>query len=182
MEFLEAKATTTPVTDAGEFKAVVATYHRTARATRSSPMRSLARSPSGARSAAACLFTGTTTATRSSATSILRKCGRQTTGSRSAVTSTWDDELGRKVWRQLKANRLGFSFGYVTTRSKKRADGGLDLLELDLYEVSATPSPMNNRTRVLSTKGASDDEAILAKSKEAAQKAAQPIRIATFEC
>ena len=51
-----------------------------------------------------------------------------------------------------KANRLGFSFGYVVNKSRKRKDGGRDLLELDLFEVSATPSPMNKPNQVLSTK------------------------------
>jgi HK97 family phage prohead protease len=71
-----------------------------------------------------------------------------------------DDELGRKVWKQLKANRLGFSFGYLATKTRERRDGGRDLLEIDVFEISATPSPMNNMTRVLATKAATDWKAV----------------------
>ena len=40
----------------------------------------------------------------------------------------------------------------MVNKSRKRKDGGRDLLELDLFEVSATPSPMNKPNQVLSTK------------------------------
>jgi HK97 family phage prohead protease len=63
-----------------------------------------------------------------------------------------DTELGQSVWRSIKANRIGFSFGYVATKTRARRGGGRDLLELDIFEVSATPSPANNQTRVLETK------------------------------
>ena len=54
-------------------------------------------------------------------------------------------------------------------------------MQIDVYEISVTPSPMNNRVRLLSTKGV-DDEELLAKSREQAKKAARPVRIASFEC
>jgi uncharacterized protein len=75
-----------------------------------------------------------------------------------------DTDRGREVWRNLKANRVGFSFGYVATKERERSDGGRDLLEIDVYEVSVTPSPMNNRTRVLEAKSMDD-----------------PIRVARFD-
>jgi hypothetical protein len=54
-----------------------------------------------------------------------------------------------ELWVQFM---FGFSFGYVVKSLRKRKDGGRDLLELDVYEISATPSPMNNRTRLLDAK------------------------------
>jgi hypothetical protein len=48
--------------------------------------------------------------------------------------------LGRKVWKSIKANRVGFSFGYAATKTRERRDGARELTELDLFEVSATPS------------------------------------------
>jgi hypothetical protein len=114
-----------------------------------------------------------------------------------------DTERGRTVWRLVKANTVGFSFGYMPTKSRKRSDGGRELLELDIFEISITPSPMNNRTRVLSTKSldiapeligtawdplmATDEDpaVLIAEGKKvlvARQKAMRPIQIATFEC
>jgi Caudovirus prohead serine protease len=52
----------------------------------------------------------------------------------------------------MKSGTLGFSFGYLVTRSRRRDDGTRVIAALDVFEVSATATPMNNRTRVLSTK------------------------------
>jgi hypothetical protein len=40
----------------------------------------------------------------------------------------------------------------------KRADGVREIHRLDVFEVTATPTPMNNGTRVLSTKAVEDDD------------------------
>lgn len=73
------------------------------------------------------------------------------------VADGWIDQntpSGEHAWRQVKAGTLGFSFGYLTLASTKRQGGGRLLTELDVFEVTATPTPMNNDTRVLSWKAA----------------------------
>ncbi len=60
---------------------------------------------------------------------------------------------GQEAWRSFKSRTLGFSFGYLVSKSTDRPGGGKAITELDVFEVSATPTPMNNDTRVLSTKG-----------------------------
>jgi HK97 family phage prohead protease len=67
-----------------------------------------------------------------------------------------DTDLGLKVCKSLKANRLGLSFGYMVKESRELEDRGRELLALDVYEISATPSPANDRTRLLSTKSVED--------------------------
>jgi uncharacterized protein len=67
-----------------------------------------------------------------------------------------ETERGREAWRLLKANSVGFSFGYLATKSHERGDGVRVLDEIDIFEVTITPAPANNRTRVLGLKSASD--------------------------
>lgn len=108
-----------------------------------------------------------------------------------------DDELGRKVWKSLKRGRIAFSFGFLTVKSRERPDGVKELLELDIFEVSVTASPMNNMTRVLSTKSmdepryelpdgiVTDYKGLLdytVKRSQAEEKAARPIQVASFKC
>jgi HK97 family phage prohead protease len=68
-----------------------------------------------------------------------------------------DSEVAREAWRSMRDNRIALSFGYMTVRSAKR-DGITDLLELDLFEVSLTPSPANPQTRILEMKSTAVDE------------------------
>jgi HK97 family phage prohead protease len=71
------------------------------------------------------------------------------------VASGWVDqdvERGRQTWRLMKSGTLGFSFGYKIDDSIRRADGVREIRKLDVFEVSATPTPLNQGTRVLSTK------------------------------
>jgi HK97 family phage prohead protease len=70
-----------------------------------------------------------------------------------------DTDRGRQVWRLMKSGSIGFSFGYITTASK-RADGGRTITALDVFEISATPAPMNADTRVLSTKALDEYDAL----------------------
>lgn len=65
-----------------------------------------------------------------------------------------ESEVGKEAWRSFKARTVGFSFGYLIINATKRASGGRNITELDIFEVTATPTPMNNDTRVLSTKAA----------------------------
>jgi Caudovirus prohead serine protease len=120
------------------------------------------------------------------------------------VASGWVDqttERGAQVWRLMKSGILGFSFGYLITNSVERADGVREIRGLDVFEVSATPTPMNGATRVLSTKSLIDHDPLVDAINEAfakadaAHQAAQlkarsmriarenaPIQIASFEC
>ena len=67
-----------------------------------------------------------------------------------------DSEVAREVWRSVKNNTIGLSFGYLVKADRVRDDGVRELLELDLFEVSLTPVPVNPNTRVLSTKSDSE--------------------------
>jgi HK97 family phage prohead protease len=63
-----------------------------------------------------------------------------------------ESEVAREVWRSMKADALALSFGFLTVKSFDRADGVRELIEIDLFEVSVTPAPMNDDTRFLSLK------------------------------
>lgn len=74
------------------------------------------------------------------------------------VAAGWIDQStdrGQHAWRLVKSGTLGFSFGYLTLAATKRKGGGNHITELDVFEVSATPTPINGDTRVLGWK--SDD-------------------------
>jgi HK97 family phage prohead protease len=62
-----------------------------------------------------------------------------------------DSEVARDVWRSMRANTVGLSFGYLVLESHKRAEYN-DLTELDLFEISITPNPANPNTRILEMK------------------------------
>lgn len=66
-----------------------------------------------------------------------------------------ESTVGIEAWRSFKNGTVGFSFGYLIPDggSTPRDGGGKNITELDIFEVTATPTPMNNDTRVLSTKG-----------------------------
>jgi uncharacterized protein len=73
----------------------------------------------------------------------------------------WIDQStdrGQHVWRLAKSGTIGFSFGYMVVNSSDRKGGGKHITKLDVFEVSATPAPMNPDTRVLSTKAVEEDE------------------------
>jgi HK97 family phage prohead protease len=68
-----------------------------------------------------------------------------------------DSAVARQAWRSMKDNRVGLSFGYMTVKSQRR--GGINhLLELDLFEISIAPSPINPQTRILEMKSATITE------------------------
>jgi hypothetical protein len=84
----------------------------------------------------------------------------------------------------------------LVTDSVKRADGIREIRSLDVFEVSATPTPMNNATRVLSTKAIDEYDrvriqerdrmlalfaAVDQKALELDRKRTAPIQVATFE-
>lgn len=63
-----------------------------------------------------------------------------------------DSETARQVWRSMKNNTVGLSFGYLVQQHQDQADGTKDLLALDLFEGTLTAKPVNAGTRVLSMK------------------------------
>jgi HK97 family phage prohead protease len=63
----------------------------------------------------------------------------------------------------MKHGAIYLSFGYMVDRSHE--EGGVKILdEIDLFEITLTPSPANPETKVLSMKSS-----------------LPPIRVATFE-
>lgn len=76
-----------------------------------------------------------------------------------------ESSRGKEIWRLVKSNTLGFSFGYMVTSSTPRGDRGRTIHSLDVFEVSATPTPMNQQTRVVGWK--SDDTRELAAERRA---------------
>jgi HK97 family phage prohead protease len=82
------------------------------------------------------------------------------------VAEGWIDqstEVGNHAWRLVKSGTLGFSFGYMVTQATKRKGGGLHITELDVFEVTATPTPMNHDTRVLGWKSTQALEELVGK-------------------
>src|SRR4051812_24124492 len=77
------------------------------------------------------------------------------------IVSAWIDRdipRGREVWRLVKSGTLGFSFGYLITDAIKRANGDREIRGLDIFEISATATPMNRGTRVLDWKSTEQPE------------------------
>lgn len=79
--------------------------------------------------------------------------------------------VGAEAWRSFKSRSVGFSFGYLILASTKRAGGGRHISELDIFEITATPTPMNNDTRVLSTKGVEDRKQLASVTSELLEEA-----------
>jgi uncharacterized protein len=65
-----------------------------------------------------------------------------------------ESKVGQEAWRSFKRRTVGFSFGYLIPGdgAKELEGGGRYITELDVFEITATPTPMNNDTRVVSTK------------------------------
>lgn len=61
---------------------------------------------------------------------------------------------GAEAWRLVKSGTLGFSFGAMVANAgwTKNEHGGMNIESLDVFEVTATPTPMNTDTRVVSWK------------------------------
>jgi HK97 family phage prohead protease len=67
-------------------------------------------------------------------------------------------DRAREAWRAMKTGSIGLSFGYLTQKHRKAADGANELLAIDLFEISLTPRPSNPSTAVLSMKSADNLE------------------------
>jgi phage head maturation protease len=70
-----------------------------------------------------------------------------------------DSSKAREAWRLVKSGAIGLSFGYLVERKRKGGDGANELLELDMFEVSLTPAPVNASARIISWKAKDDDAA-----------------------
>ncbi len=70
-----------------------------------------------------------------------------------------DSEVARDAWRVMKSGAAGLSFGYIVNRDMAALTEGepRKLLELDVFEGTITPAPVNPETRVLETKGLDGD-------------------------
>jgi HK97 family phage prohead protease len=75
-----------------------------------------------------------------------------------AVTGQVDLEspVGQQAWRSMKARSVGFSFGFLIPDggAVRRKGGGLHIHAMDVFEITASRAPINNDTRILSTKAA----------------------------
>lgn len=114
-----------------------------------------------------------------------------------------DSATAREAWRAMKSNSMSLSFGYVTTKNRRRNDGVNELLELDLIVVSIVPAPSNPDTRIIATKSfdgdreferikrrayddtsavlaAADNERLRTRAAEVAREFA-PVQVARFE-
>jgi len=67
-------------------------------------------------------------------------------------------ERGAEAWRLVKTGTVGFSFGYMITQATPIKGGGADISGLDVFEVSATMTPMNPDTRVVGYKSVEQEE------------------------
>ena len=70
-----------------------------------------------------------------------------------------DSKIAREIWRSMKRNRASLSIGYLVLDKATRADGLVELREIDLLEVSIVSQPANADTVVLSTKHAEGSDA-----------------------
>ena len=54
-----------------------------------------------------------------------------------------DSDIARQAWRSVKKGRIGMSLGFLTLDDRVGADGVKELLEIDLFEITLTPTPAN---------------------------------------
>jgi uncharacterized protein len=163
MQHIQAKATATPTTDRGEFEAIVATWDRDRVGDTILP-GAFKRSLEEWQTMAAITGRKMPLHFNHVADEIIGEVDpismiETVAGLQVAGKIDLDTERGREVWRQLKANRVGFSFGYMARKTRDQPDGrGQVLADLDIFEITITPAPANNATRVLSTKGFGERE------------------------
>jgi HK97 family phage prohead protease len=162
MQYLEAKATATQITDLGQFEALVSAWDadrekdvidRTAFAETIRAWQTSGKS-------LPLLFEHSTTVVGSVDPHSIYASDE---GLVVAGQVDRDTDEGKQAWRMIKAGSAGFSIGYVAD-SKARKGGGRTITEVDLLEISVTSKPMHPATRALGW------------------KSQRPIRIASFEC
>lgn len=71
-----------------------------------------------------------------------------------------DTEAGQAAYRQVKARRVtAMSIGYSVRDQRKSADGAVELLDLDLREISLVARPANDRATISAVKASTDTSA-----------------------
>lgn len=82
-------------------------------------------------------------------------------------------ERGAEAWRLAKSGTLGFSYGAMVPNDSftKNEHGGMNIDGLDIFEATATPTPMNKQTRVVSWKGIPRKKALQSAIEEALESA-----------
>jgi HK97 family phage prohead protease len=78
------------------------------------------------------------------------------------IASGWVEQStprGAATWRLIKSGTIGFSYGFLVIDAVKRPDGVRVIKAMDVFEISATPAPMNASTRVISHKAVDFDDA-----------------------
>src|SRR5215211_8720553 len=104
-----------------------------------------------------------------------------------AVRRLEDSEVARQAWRSMKNNSIGLSFGFLTVDSHD--DDGVRVLdEVDLFEITLTPSPANADTRITEMKSVPDPVPSLDELKARFDRATKDLdlrpapRIVSFPC
>src|SRR5215211_6505676 len=104
-----------------------------------------------------------------------------------AVRRLEDSEVARQAWRSMKNNSIGLSFGFLTVDSHD--DDGVRVLdEVDLFEITLTPSPANADTRITEMKSVPDAVPSLDELKARFDRATKDLdlrpapRIVSFPC
>ena len=66
-----------------------------------------------------------------------------------------ESKVGQEAWRSFKSRTIGFSFGYLIPEGgeTKATAAARHITALDVFEITATQTPMNNDTRVLGDQG-----------------------------
>jgi HK97 family phage prohead protease len=67
-----------------------------------------------------------------------------------------ESDVAREAWRSMRSNSVALSFGYLATKTFKREDGVQELREIDLFEITVAPGPVNPETRFLSLKAVAE--------------------------
>lgn len=66
--------------------------------------------------------------------------------------------VAKEAWRAMKSNAVALSFGYMVLNGGVAEDEIYDIREIDLFEISATPAPMNPDTRFIDLKSATAED------------------------
>jgi HK97 family phage prohead protease len=70
-----------------------------------------------------------------------------------------DHEPAVAVWKGMKSGRITtFSFAFLIIEEHERADGARVLSELDVLDITITPTPANRNARLVSVKSEPDPE------------------------
>jgi uncharacterized protein len=164
MQYLVTKAVAQPITDLGEFQALASTYGVDRQGERIAPgafadtIAAWAGRPMPLHwnhEGGADKVIGSITSMQEMADGLLVE----------GQLDIEDSAVAREAWRSVKAGRIGLSIGYMVQRS--HPDGEVKVLDqVDLFEISITPSPANPGARILGWKSLDP----------------RPLKVEVFEC